>query len=417
MIPDKDHLLPNAETPFNKALSAVEKRSEAIKAPTREIWNPWTCPEPFLKVLAHAFSVDLWNDNWPLLQRRSIIANSIEMHRAKGTLKGIIMYLRYSPGALFEYTVPPEGVFSGPSLTREEREAWLSQLPQIRTWRTKERGTKGRKTFAGTDRLNRNFHSFFENQWLLPSTAGTLLTRRARYVVNGVETEVRVRIDGLAFFLHFRGERGSKVFANSIIDRKKFFQPSTAGRLIVAIEPVTRAPWRQSAFATVRPVTMEPELVRENGTRGFRVFSNTFMRTGFFRPSTAWRLVFERYAINDGRGLQRRPACQFMGVGRYSFPRHIAYLRLSMPGKRSRFAAGEGILAPRLRFWIPHDLSRVRETRLALTASKRDSDKLLYFTRWRPQITAGELFLAGEKDFIVGLPTKDQVYGKKGQIR
>jgi len=52
---------PVSETPFNKALAALSTRLEAIDAPTREVWDPWTCPPPFLAVLAHAFSVDLWS--------------------------------------------------------------------------------------------------------------------------------------------------------------------------------------------------------------------------------------------------------------------------------------------------------------------------------------------------------------------
>src|SRR5262245_26151117 len=124
-----------SETPFNKALSALSTRLEGINAPTRQVWDPLTCPSNFLKALAHAYSVDLWVDDWPETRKRSIIANAVTMHRRKGTLWAARTYLSYVDVRVLETITPPQKVFSGPALTRAEREAWLSSLPQIRTWR------------------------------------------------------------------------------------------------------------------------------------------------------------------------------------------------------------------------------------------------------------------------------------------
>lgn len=407
MIPHSDHLLPESETPLNKALAAVSTRTDALKAPTREVWDPWRCPQDFLKVLAHAFSVDLWEDDWPETRKRSIIANAVRMHRAKGTLAGIQMYLSYSPGHLVKLVRPPQKVFSGPSLTRDEREAWLKQLPQVRVWRAWDKGTQGSKVFAG-GYLHK---SFFVTSFLQPSTAAERMRRRSRWVVGGVEQDVRVSDFGSFYRLHFKGSAGEKVFSNQK-PGPRFFQPSDAAKRLVTIAPKERLPWRSPVWQTMTPVTAEPELVREKGKPNHGAFSNTIMRTGYLRPSTAWRRVFHRHAINDGRPLIRRPAIQFMGVGRYDFPKHTAHLRLSIPGQRHKLAAGEGIAARRSKFWMPHDGERTRKVRDALKSSKRNSDRLLYWTGWRPQIVAGgRPFLAGVHNFVVGKPTKEDVYG------
>jgi hypothetical protein len=177
----------------------------------------------------------------------------------------------------------------------------------------------------------------------------------------------------------------------------------------VTIAPATSQPWRSPVTPHLDAVTSEPELVTVRGTKDRGVFSvarggKCFVGDGFFRPTSAPYRIFWRFAVNDGTQLHRRPAIQFMGVGRYGFPAHTAHLKVSMPGKRSRWQAGDGIVAPRSRFWMPHDGERIRNARRALIASKRVSDKLLIHYADRPSIIAGQMFRAGIDTFIVGLP-------------
>ena len=113
MIPYHDHILPASETPFNKTLAALSTRLAAVDAPTREVWNPWICPPNFLPVLAHAFSVDLWSEDWSVARKRSIIANAVRMHREKGTLAAIHSYLPYVDARPLGVIAPPQVVYGG----------------------------------------------------------------------------------------------------------------------------------------------------------------------------------------------------------------------------------------------------------------------------------------------------------------
>ena len=399
MIPAEDHILPRFETPMNKALAALSTRLEGLNAPTREVWDPWRCPEPFLKVLAHALSVDIWNDAWTETRKRRVLANAIRVHRAKGTLEGIRAYLEFVDAKLLDVVTVPQRVFSGPSLTREEREAWLEKLPQVRTWRVRDRGKAGFGMFSG----NRFGKRFFEGKFCIPSTAMKRLDRRARWVVGGQETDTRVSQAGSYFRLHIKGRAGAGVFSAGVQDGH-CFTPSTARKRLVTISPTPRLAWRSAVTPRLEAVTSEPERVVVRGREDRGVFCNGFTGAGFYRPTSAIYRIFWRFAVNDGSRVARRRPVQFMGEGRYGFPAHTAYLETSMPGKRKPWAAGDGITAIRKRFWLPHDGERTRNARRALTASKRASDKLLIRYADRPQIIAGQMFRAGIDTFIVGRP-------------
>jgi len=400
VIPYRDHILPMSETPLNKALASLSTRIEGIDAPTRQVWSPWDCPPQFLKSLAHALSVDLWDDAWTDLRKRSIIANAIRLHRAKGTLEAARSYLRYVDARLLAVLTPPQAVYSGPSLTRSEREAWLSKLPQVRTWRVRESGTRGFGFYTG----GFGFSSFFEIGFPIPSTAFKRLNRRARWVVGDTETDTRVSDFGSYFRLHIKGAAGERVFSGLPSNGGQFFQPSSAAQRIVTIAPAARMPWRSPVGPQFEAVTSEPERVKVAGEVDRGVFCGLFVRGGFFRPTSAPLRIFWRFAVSDESHVSRRPSIQFMGVGRYGFPAHTAHLQVSMPGKRPVWAAGEGIVASRRRFWLPHDASRVLNVRRALIASKRASDNILIRYPARPQIIAGQLFRAGIDTFIVGRP-------------
>lgn len=401
MIPHEDHLQPEYYPPLVKALAAVHTRSGDIPVPIRDVWDPERCPEPFLKLLAHAFSVDLWVDDWPERRKRNIIARAVQMHRQKGTLAGILSYLEFVDVSLKGYEVPPKRIFSGPSLTRQEREEWLSALPQVRTWRIRERGSKGFALFSG----GRGYSSFFETGFTIPSTAMDRLRRRARWVVDGVETETRVSEFGNYFRLHVKSTAGKRVVSGVPI-HGRFLLPSTADQRIITVQPTPRLPWRSAVGPRLDPVTSEPERVKVKGTTEFGVFSGRFLGAGYFRPSSAALRIFWRFAVHDGRQVNRRKTIQFMGVGRFGFPAHTAHLTLSMPSKRPKWAAGEGIVRVGQKFWLPHNPERSRNARQALLAAQRASDRVMVRYAGIAQIIAGQPFRAGIDSFVIGQPSR-----------
>ena len=121
-----DHILPGNATVYERTLASEVQRLMDLDIPIRKLWNPWECPESLLPYLAWAMSVDIWDSSWPLAKRRSVVANAIAHHRIKGTLQAIETYLGLIGTRIIKAQQPSQKLFSGPSLTKQQREAWLA---------------------------------------------------------------------------------------------------------------------------------------------------------------------------------------------------------------------------------------------------------------------------------------------------
>lgn len=78
-------LLPPNSLPLERAIAASGAGIDALPVPIRDLWNPWKCPATVLPWLAWAVSVDDWDVNWGEDAKRQIIADSVTVHRHKGT--------------------------------------------------------------------------------------------------------------------------------------------------------------------------------------------------------------------------------------------------------------------------------------------------------------------------------------------
>ena len=395
-----EHLLPDNSSALERVLAAAAGRLQALSAPLELLKQPASVSASFLPFLAWEVTTDIWFRDWPEATKRALTAHSIELHRHKGSAYTLREYVRYAGGQVLDITTPPQKVFSGPSLSRAEREAWLSSLPQVRTWRVQETAVFGHaKAFYGGSRRG----MFAERSFAVSSTALSRLHRRARWVVKGVETSVNVTTDGTIFQLHLVGTEGDRVFSGRPV-HCRFFVPSEAWRRLVTIAPKARLPWRSPVGPTRQAISAEPERVVVPGTRGRSVFSMLPIGGTYFVPSTAPLRIYERFPVVDGSGPRRGPSVQIMGTGFYGWPRRTATVRLSIPGRRNRHAAGEGIAALR-RFWLPHNGEPLQNVRRAIQASKRLSDRVLLDYGPKPRFVAGgRPFIAGVDTLVVGRP-------------
>ena len=100
-------LLPKQYERHERALEATGgARLNDIKSAVLNLWNADTCPANHLAHLAAALSVDFWDDNWDEARKRSMIQQSPELHRLKGTPAGVInalVILGYRNSYLVEY--------------------------------------------------------------------------------------------------------------------------------------------------------------------------------------------------------------------------------------------------------------------------------------------------------------------------
>jgi hypothetical protein len=393
-----DHVLPSNATSYERTLASQVDRLLSLDIPIRELWNPWTCPENLLPYLAWALSVDIWDSTWPLAKRRSVVANAIAHHKIKGTLQAIETYLGLIDTQIIKAQQPAQKLFSGPSLTKDQREAWLEKLPQIRVWRNYGNGTEGKRLFPGGERANR----FFEGRFPQPNAAMSRLALKAKYVVNGVETDQTVEDDITYFRVFLKTQLPYSIFCNTILHRpKKFLVPSIADKRIITIEPTQITPWRSTVGPQLEPVQSQPENIAQPGhENGHAVFSKRVIdRKKFYVPSTASYRMYARYPIYDAsvEYPAKRPSIQFMGVGRYGIKPKTAELKIAMRQQWSKYKAriNEPFI-PRTRFWTPHDGSLMLKNRQAIIAAKRLTDQILLDTNTKPGFLAGLPRWAGD---------------------
>ncbi len=379
--------------------------AELIKA----IWDPWQCPARLLAYVAWANSVEFWNDDWSETTKRAWIAVQFLFKSLRGTRKALEMAVYYAGRDVspFGYSVEnvttaPQQVFSGPSLTRDQRETWLQQLPQVRVWRRNEVGYATRfKAFYNSSAYNRLHSSRFclAAAALVPSDAITRLKRVARWIEHEVETDVRVTDFGSYFQIHKSGIEDGSVFSNKPFGLHRHYLPSTARSRLLTIQPTPTLPWRSQMTPSLQAVTSEPERVKVPGLRKYSVFSDTPMRD-FFVPTSAPFRIFQRYAVMDPTvRLLRRAPVQFMGVGRYGFPAFTAWAKVKVTGKLSPKAAGFDYWVPKTKFYIPHDYTPIERVRQAAQSSKALRDKILL------QIGPTPRFVAGERPVLASIDT------------
>jgi hypothetical protein len=91
---------------------------------------------------------------------------------------------------------------------------------------------------------------------------------------------------------------------------------------------------------------------------------------------------------------------QFMGTGRYGFPKYTAWVGASLRSKR-KWAVFDGPFGQH-RFFLPHDGTPVLRARRAVVAAKKLVDRVLLELGPVPRFVAGRPFIAGIDSFIVG---------------
>ena len=320
------------------------------------------------------------------------------LHRRKGTVFAYKEYLRYVDCKVLKVERPGQRVFSGPGLSKAERERWLIGLPQVRVWLHRE-GTASTtlKSFGGSPRRG----AFGAVSFFLPSTALARMHRRARYVVNDAETDTRVSEFGSYFRLHIRSTTGLRSFSGRPA-AGQFFMPSSAWRRLVTIQPASRLPWRGAVGPSLTAVASEPDRVKVAGVLSLRVIAGRPGFGQFFLPSTAHQRIFDRYAVHDGSRQLRPPGRFFVGVDHFGWPPHTLRLTVSIPGKKQPWMAGDGIVLPHSRFFVPSDSRRrVERARRAVQAAARETDVVLLRIGPRLRFVAGRPFIAGVDRYIV----------------
>lgn len=400
-------LLPPNRTPWEKALSLTSAARRPLPAGiVRDAINPWTAPEHLLPWLAWSWSIDLWNDGWTVERKRRVIARAARLHRLKGTEAGLRELLELVEAELRQVVVPPQRVFATRTLTKEEMDAWLMTMPQIRVYLAREVGSAVGLSFVG------NFagHSFacFDAGRALLGRAARLWDRgiEQRLVISEVTTETearqalqteRVSVPGHAGYGAFEGRYAGHCFAGAVAVEARL----VTFRQSLAYNHRTSALSLASARPSLDPVDVRAERISTPGQDSYSAFPRRFVSRSFAREDRAAWMLYDRIVLHDpSRAVPRVAAWSFANYSRVGHAPFTAKAVIDLKHRLApRTAAAErGYVGHH--FARPEDNSRRQAADLAVRVSKAARDRILTTNKLtRPITFADRIPLDGSVKF------------------
>lgn len=188
MADEFQSILPPNATPWERAVEQTsgERWDEIPVHLIRDFKDPWKCPAHLLNFLAFERSVDIWDENWGELKKRSVIASAPSDHRMKGTEAGIRRYLSIADADLIQVVTPPQGFAVTRNLTKSEQDASIAKHPKVRITLAQGRGAWDRPSgiFVGASPVG--VHAVRANR------GRALYGRRAFLVREGVSTPLQL---------------------------------------------------------------------------------------------------------------------------------------------------------------------------------------------------------------------------------
>ncbi|MCZ4273990.1 phage tail protein I [Maritalea porphyrae] len=191
MTADFQTILPPNSTQWEKAVERVsgERWDQLDPDVIRRFKDPWLCPFELLNFLAHELSVDIWDEDWDELKKRSVCAQSLENHSLKGTKEGHRRYLNIVDAELVETKTGPQGFFVGGPVNKQEWDAYIKRMPRVRISLETREGSWLPPDGVFLD------HSFYGVDFLGVDRAHELLGRRAFFKAADAQEEIEVRLD------------------------------------------------------------------------------------------------------------------------------------------------------------------------------------------------------------------------------
>lgn len=89
----KPPLLPYCASGLERELDQALSHIETVGIPISGLWDPWKCPLVVLPYLAWAVKVNHWEESWKEQQKRQVVADSLDLHRIKGTRPAVELAL------------------------------------------------------------------------------------------------------------------------------------------------------------------------------------------------------------------------------------------------------------------------------------------------------------------------------------
>jgi phage tail protein, P2 protein I family len=407
-MPDPVSLLPPNRTAWEHAISLASAARRPLPAHIiRNAVDPWTAPEHLLPWLAWAWSIDLWSDDWTVERKRRVIARAVRLHRLKGTERGMAEHIDLVDGELVQVVTPPQRFFALPGPTKEQMDAWLLSMPQIRVYLARDTGSAAGLSFIGGF-VGHSFAKIDAGRALLGRAArlwdrgeerrlllADVTTERERR--NALVTE-RVSLPGNAGrFGAFDGRFAGHCFAGVVVAAANV----VTFRLQTTYEHSVSSLSLTSVRPGLEPIDVRYERIFEKGHDDRSAFARRFVGHCFARPDQAAWLVYDRIVLHDPeRAAPWVRAWSFANVSHIGIPAFTAKAVIDAKIKRPERGLVANHSYASHEFARPEDESRREAVKLAVRVSKSARDRILITHKLtRPVTFADSIALDGSVSF------------------
>jgi phage tail P2-like protein len=158
-------------------------------------WDPYLISKANLPYLAWAMGVNLWEDSyWSEGSKRDWVAQQWSFKAYRGAPKAYEMALKQSDYVITDTVRPPQGFWLAPSLTKEQWDAWIRQMPEIRLTHAEKEGTRSDvEAFIDTNDWAKRSDSCFLDYSFFGINDGFVLSGRVANLRRfGVDTPMEV---------------------------------------------------------------------------------------------------------------------------------------------------------------------------------------------------------------------------------
>lgn len=397
-------LQPQAATALERGLAGASARIGDVPVPIRDLWSPWRCPAEHLAFLAWALSVDIWNEAWPEQRKRWVIAESLALHRIKGTLEGVRRHLALADARLLRVWRPPGKAFLTRARTPEERRAWLAQYPQLRIYPYRNRGSRHRfGAHLGSSRIKVFLRDEQDEParltFLRRSDSDARFGRQAFYFdplegslarMSWLERRALTRTGEAVEFERVgkRGRRGRRTFLGASLLRRTHLVSAAGSAARVYTVRVERTYEFQDEVRELRavapslaPIDIRPEPVAERGVapRRAALIGRPLRRLFTLRSSAHERIFDATWLFDPERPLPLSGAKSFLGHVRLGIAPFTAEIETAIRRPSHRRIATLGRAHHKMFLRSP-SRETVRRVARATRAGKSARDRILIDT-------------------------------------
>ncbi|MCB5201721.1 phage tail protein I [Neorhizobium sp. T786] len=275
--------------------------------------DPMKIDARFLPWLAYRFAVDIWNDEWTEEKKRDVVAQQFELHRLKGTEEGIRRTLSLVDATLLETVRFPQRAFAMRPVTKEQRDAWLARMPEIRVYLHTERGMAGADAFGRPDGIAPP-SSFAGHAFARLDRAEAIYGRRAviRYPDgrevsvrrSTVETVTETKTAAVYDRIHIPGEIGPALFVGGFARGRFVTRRNTAAQIVTfSLDRTYDAKKSElhlsTAAPSLQPIDVKYERISDTAPAGPSLFVGQFLKRKFVTDDRAEWHLFDRVRLQD----------------------------------------------------------------------------------------------------------------------